>query len=347
MLCQISIFIHTLMEVAVAVLAYNNLNHLVEYLPGLIAYSPGAKVVVIDNGSTDGSVMWIRQHFPTVDVKELGRNYGFAEGYNRGLKQIKADVYLLINSDVRVTDGWLNPLIECMKRDPDIAAVQPKILSDIRPDSFEYAGAAGGFIDWLGYPFCRGRIFETLEIDHGQYDSATEVHWTSGACMAVRARAFELAEGFDPVFFAHQEEIDLCWRLRGLGYKLVCEPKSTVYHLGGGTLVYQSPRKTFLNFRNNLLMLAKNLNYPRILLVILVRLILDGIAGLRFLLQGKISHTLMIVKAHFSFYQKIPMIIKYRKHKLKKFSHPVVLWPKAILWEYFINKKRTYSQLSG
>ncbi|GCD79778.1 glycosyltransferase family 2 protein [Schleiferia thermophila] len=333
------------MEVAVAVLAYNNLNHLMRYLPDLISCSQNARVVVIDNGSTDGSVEWIREHCPAVDVIELGNNFGFADGYNRGLKQIKSDVYLLINSDVRVNKGWLEPLTNWLEKEPGIAAVQPKILSDRQPDRFEYAGAAGGFVDWLGYPFCRGRILETLEIDLGQYDSVTEVHWTSGACMAVRARAFEESGGFDPVFFAHQEEIDLCWRLRKLGYKLICEPKSVVYHLGGGTLSYHSPRKTFLNFRNNLLMLSKNMDFPRVIFVIFIRLILDGIAGIKFLIEGKVLHSWMIVKAHFSFYRLIPKVVKYRRFRSTTKLNSVKLWPRSILSEYFLKRKRTFSQL--
>ncbi|GCD78319.1 glycosyl transferase family 2 [Thermaurantimonas aggregans] len=332
------------MDVAIAILNYNGLRHLQQFLPDMILHSSGHRIVVIDNASTDESVQWLKAYYPEVEIVPLDSNYGFAGGYNRGLSQVNADVYLLINSDVKVTPGWTKPLIELLQSNLQIAAVQPKIKALLQPDYFEYAGAAGGYVDWLGYPFCRGRIFETLEKDCGQYDDTRQVFWTSGACMAIRAEAFWQAGGFDEAFFAHQEEIDLCWRLQRLGYVLYVEPKSVVYHLGGGTLDYQSPRKTFLNFRNNLMMLAKNMSMAQVLVVIPLRLLLDGVAGIRFLVSGKSALTWQIVRAHFSFYGHFSRLAKERKNFRVKNpkTHSVKLFRKTILVEYFLKGRRFF-----
>lgn len=332
------------MDVAIAILNYNGLRHLQEFLPGMIRHSAGHRIVVIDNASTDESVHWLKGHHPEVEIVQLDSNYGFAGGYNRGLSQITAEVYVLINSDVKVTQGWTHPLTRLLQSNLQIAAVQPKIKSLLQPEYFEYAGAAGGYIDWLGYPFCRGRIFDTLEEDKSQYDDPRQVFWTSGACMAIRAEAFWQAGGFDEAFFAHQEEIDLCWRLQRLGYTLYAEPGSVVYHLGGGTLHYHSPRKTFLNFRNNLMMLAKNMPMAQWLWVIPLRLLLDGVAGIQFLLSGKPALTWQIARAHFSFYAHIWHIWKERKSFQKKNPklQPVELYHRAIIVEYFLKGRRFF-----
>ena len=257
------------------------------YLPSVVEHTslPGCEVVVADNGSTDDSPEVLKTEFPSVKTIVLDRNYGFAEGYNRALAQIESTYTVLLNSDVEVTDGWLAPLLDYMDAQPDIAAVQPKIKSWERKDYFEHAGAAGGFLNSLGYPYCRGRVLWKVEADKGQYDSIVEVDWTSGACMCVRTQVYKDCGGLDASFFAHMEEIDLCWRMRNKGWRLVCLPQSVVYHLGGGSLHYDSPRKTYLNHRNNLLMIRKNKQHPGG--VLLVRFFLDYAAAVFYLLQGR------------------------------------------------------------
>ncbi len=257
------------------------------YLPSVVEHTslPGCEVVVADNGSTDDSLEVLKTEFPSVKTIVLDRNYGFAEGYNRALAQIESTYTVLLNSDVEVTDGWLAPLLDYMDAQPDIAAVQPKIKSWEHKDYFEHAGAAGGFLNSLGYPYCRGRVLWKVEADKGQYDSIVEVDWTSGACMCVRTQVYKDCGGLDASFFAHMEEIDLCWRMRNNGWRLVCLPQSVVYHLGGGSLHYDSPRKTYLNHRNNLLMIRKNKQHPGG--VLLVRFFLDYAAAVFYLLQGR------------------------------------------------------------
>ena len=257
------------------------------YLPSVVEHTslPGCEVVVADNGSTDDSLEVLKTEFPSVKTIVLDRNYGFAEGYNRALAQIESTYTVLLNSDVEVTDGWLAPLLDYMDAQPDIAAVQPKIKSWEHKDYFEHAGAAGGFLNSLGYPYCRGRVLWKVEEDKGQYDSTVEVDWTSGACMCVRTQVYKDCGGLDASFFAHMEEIDLCWRMRNKGWRLVCLPQSVVYHLGGGSLHYDSPRKTYLNHRNNLLMIRKNKQHPGG--VLLVRFFLDYAAAAFYLLQGR------------------------------------------------------------
>ena len=257
------------------------------YLPSVVEHTslPGCEVVVADNGSTDDSLEVLKTEFPSVKTIVLDRNYGFAEGYNRALAQIESTYTVLLNSDVEVTDGWLAPLLDYMDAQPDIAAVQPKIKSWEHKDYFEHAGAAGGFLNSLGYPYCRGRVLWKVEEDKGQYDSTVEVDWTSGACMCVRTQVYKDCGGLDASFFAHMEEIDLCWRMRNNGWRLVCLPQSVVYHLGGGSLHYDSPRKTYLNHRNNLLMIRKNKQHPGG--VLFVRFFLDYAAAVFYLLQGR------------------------------------------------------------
>ena len=301
------------LEVAVALLNWNGKRWLEKFLPGIVEKTPGAQIYVIDNRSSDGSVEWVRKHFPEVKIIGLVKNYGFAGGYNRGLKQIDEEYVVLLNTDVEVTDNWLPPLLKKLKENKQIVAVQPKIKNYNRKEYFEYAGAAGGFLDNLGYPYCDGRIGNRVEKDTGQYDREKEVFWTSGACMAVKRTPFLQSGGFDETFFAHQEEIDWAWRMRRQGYRFWYEPSATVFHVGGGNLGYERPQKTFLNFRNNLLMLLKNLPPAKLFPVIGTRLVLDGLAGLMFLLKGKPAHTWAIVRAHFAFYRLIPQYRKKRK----------------------------------
>ena len=268
------------MTVKVVILNWNGAKHLERFLPSVVSNTPeGVGIVVADNGSTDGSVSLLEERFPSVEIVRLPENYGFAEGYNRALSRIEADCYILLNSDVETPDGWCRPLTDALEADSTLAAVSPKIMSLDSPDTFEYAGACGGFIDALGYPFCRGRILSVIEKDRGQYDTPCDIFWASGACMACRSDVFHAVGGFDADFFAHQEEIDLCWRLYQAGRKIFCFPQSTVYHVGGGTLPKGNPRKTFLNFRNNLTMLWKNLPEEDLRPVMLWRWLLDYVAA--------------------------------------------------------------------
>lgn len=270
---------------SVVILNWNGVKHLRTYLPSVVAHTKGAAVIVADNGSTDESLEVLKSEFPSVQTIVLDQNYGFAEGYNRALAQIESEYVVLLNSDVEVTEGWLIPLLVYMESHPEVAAVQPKIRSWVRRDYFEHAGAAGGYINALGYPYCRGRVLWKVEQDKGQYDDTVTVDWTSGACMCVRTKVYKECGGLDASFFAHMEEIDLCWRMRNSGWQLACVPQSVVYHLGGGSLNYESPRKTYLNHRNNLLMIYKNKKHP--FGVLFVRFFLDYAAAFFYLLQGR------------------------------------------------------------
>lgn len=272
-------------KTAVIILNWNGAQMLRTYLPSVIAHTKGAEIIVADNGSTDDSLEVLHKEFPSVKTIVLDTNYGFAEGYNKAIEQVESEYVVLLNSDVEVTEGWLSPLLDYMTAHPEVAAVQPKIRAWRERDRFEHAGAAGGFLSWLGYPYCRGRRFGRVEQDHGQYDTIAEIDWTTGACMCVRTSVYKECGGLDAAFFAHQEEIDLCWRMRNKGWKLACIPQSVVYHLGGGSLSYDNPRKTFLNFRNNLLMIYKNRRFPWI--VLSLRFFLDYAAAAMFLATGK------------------------------------------------------------
>ena len=274
-------------QVAVVILNYNGSQMLRRFLPSVLANSPESEVIVADNASTDDSVAVMRNEFPSVPLLLLDKNYGFAEGYNRALQQVDAEYYLLLNSDVEVAEGWLAPLLEYMNVHEDVAACQPKLLSQKEKHLFEYAGAAGGFLDRYGYPFCRGRIFDAVESDEGQYDTITDLFWATGAALMVRSADYWSAGGLDGTFFAHMEEIDLCWRLRSRGRRVVCVPSGVAYHVGGATLSKSNPRKTFLNFRNNLLMLYKNLPANELRGVMFVRAMLDYVAATKFLLSAK------------------------------------------------------------
>ena len=274
-------------RVKIVILNWNGRDYLERFLPSLVSRTPGAGIVVADNGSTDDSVRFLERSYPQVELLRLDRNYGYAEGYNRALAGLNAEYFVLLNSDVEVTEGWLDPLVRTLDGDGSVAAVSPKIRSFGEPDKFEYAGAAGGFIDFLGYPFCRGRILDSIESDKGQYDDPREVFWASGACMAVRADVFRSLGGFDGDFFAHMEEIDLCWRMQLAGYRVRVVPGSTVYHLGGGTLTTDSPTKVFYNHRNNLAMLYKCASPVQRAVVAIVRPVLDLMAALSYLAQGR------------------------------------------------------------
>ncbi len=302
-------------HLAIVILNWNGKNWLQKFLPTVIKNSAGAEIFVIDNASTDHSVNYLQENFPSIHIICNRQNFGFAGGYNEGLKKIKADIYCLLNSDVEVTENWLLPVMQLFESDENIAAIQPKILDYNTPTQFEYAGAAGGLIDNLGYPYCRGRVFENLDTDLGQFNDETEIFWASGCCLFVRSSAFWEVNGFDERFFAHQEEIDLCWRLKNEGYKIWYTGISAVYHVGGGTLNKQSPMKTYLNMRNNLTMLLKNLPRTQLLWVLPARMILDGFAAFYFLIRQGPAHFWAVLRAHFSFYAHIPGTLKRRQRR--------------------------------
>ncbi|ROT47064.1 glycosyltransferase family 2 protein [Candidatus Cardinium hertigii] len=327
-------------SVAIVLLNYNGLALLKQYLPTLLLYSNGHNVIVVDNASTDGSVTYLQSYFPEVLCMVHDTNYGIAKGYNLALRQIKATYYLLLNNDVLVTEHWLSELLAIMEADFSIAFCQPKILSIIEPDRFDYAGAAGGFIDADGYPFCRGRIFNSIEKDRGQYDDTRAVFWASGACVLVRSKVFHDLGGFDELFFAHFEEIDMCWRAHLSGWKVYYCGTSKVYHLGGATIAYSSPRKTYLNFRNRALMLYKYQSNP--ILGTLKRLFLDVLAAFRMLYLGKFSHSWAICKAQIDFF-------KFKKKCMVNrsvFRLPHI-YKRSIVVYFFIKKNKLFSKISS
>jgi GT2 family glycosyltransferase len=325
---------------AIVILNYNGKKHLQTFLPSVVEHSADYRIIVADNGSTDDSVEFVRESFKSVELLLNTENLGFAGGYNWALPQVNANYYILLNSDVEVTQSWVSPLVELLESSDSIAACQPKIRSFTNRENFEHAGAAGGFIDKFGYPFCQGRIFDT-EKDTGQYDVDREIFWASGACLAIKAEEFHAADGFDGDFYAHMEEIDLCWRLKLKGKKVFYSHNSTIYHLGGGTLNKTNPRKTYLNYRNNLLMLLKNLPTAKILPTILARMCLDGISGIRHLLQGDFGDFWAIFSAHFAFYARIPTTLKKRNQP----SKVSLIYTKSIVVEYFLKKHRAFGKL--
>lgn len=332
-------------EVAVVILNWNGRRWLENFLPNVIRNSGEADIWVIDNASDDDSVEYLRKNFPGVGVLQNSENYGFAGGYNAGLAKISAKYYVLLNSDVAVEEGWLVSLKGFLENNPNVAAIQPKLRDYYRPEYFEYAGAAGGFIDMLGYPFCRGRIFDTLETDEGQYDVARPVFWATGACFFVRSKVFWEAEGLDERFFAHMEEIDLCWRIQRLGYEIYALPQVSAYHVGGATLPKSNPGKTFLNFRNNLMMLSKNLPAYHFWWVIPGRLLLDAVSGLSFLLKGQKGDFLAIIKAHWAFFSQISYVFGLRSQSghFPGFAQLKGVCTVSIVWQYFIRRKRVFS----
>ena len=325
-------------KIAVVILNWNGQKLLEQFLPSVILYSNEAVVYVADNASTDDSILFIKKTFPTVKIIENKFNYGYAKGYNEALKYVEEEIYAIVNSDIEVTENWLQPIIETFNNEINTAIIQPKILDFKNKSYFEYAGAAGGFIDKYGYPFCRGRLFNSIEKDYGQYNDSCEIFWASGACFFIRKDVFNTLNGFDDHFFAHQEEIDLCWRAFNKNYIVKYNSKSVVYHVGGATLTLGNPKKTFLNFRNSLLMLVKNLPKNKILTVLLIRMLLDGVAGFQFIAKGKFAHFLAILKAHYSFY--CLFFIYYKKRELHQSEKYYKL--KSIVYKYYINNEKVY-----
>jgi GT2 family glycosyltransferase len=329
---------------AVVILNYNGVKWLKLFLPNVIENSQeDADVIVIDNASTDESIAFLQKEFPKIQVVLLPENYGFAGGYNQGLKELDYTYLVLLNSDVEVSKDWVKAPIKLLEDNPNIAACQPKILAYNDKKSFEYAGASGGFIDKYGYAFCRGRMVDELELDKGQYQDAIPIFWATGACMFIRSEIYNKMGGFDESFFAHFEEIDLCWRIKNEGHAIYCEPESTVYHVGGGTLNSDSPRKTFLNFRNSLSMLYKNLPKKKVFPIIFIRLILDGLIGIKFLLSGKISHTLAIIKGHFAFYGRISEL---KKKRTQASQYPSETFLGNLITEYILKGNKSFPKLN-
>jgi GT2 family glycosyltransferase len=336
---------------AIVILNWNGIDYLKMFLGTVVKHSLNEETVVYvaDNGSTDGSIEWITDNIKEVKLIILDKNYGFAGGYNKALTEPDADYFVLMNSDIEVTEGWLNPLVSFMDNNSDVASCQPKIKSYSNRDQFEYAGAAGSFIDKYGYPFCRGRIFDKIEKDIGQYDTQIDVFWSSGACMIVRADAWKKCGGFDDVFFAHMEEIDLCWRFNKAGYRVSYLPVATVYHVGGGALPYNSPFKTFLNFRNSLFMLYKNLPDNGLHMILFVRKLLDGLACIMFLLKGNFRYVRSVWQAHIEYYRNISALrTKRRKVKEMETGHlPAPILNKSVVFEFYIKGNKTFDRLKA
>jgi len=330
-----------LKKIAVVILNWNGAKLLEQFLPSVMEHSDDATIYVVDNASTDSSIEVLKTKFPSVNIIQNDGNYGFAKGYNVALQQVEEDYYALVNSDVEVTEGWLAPILTVFDKELNVSIIQPKILDYKNKEYFEYAGAAGGFIDQYGYPFCRGRIFDTIEKDNGQYDDETEIFWASGACFFIRKEIYRKLNGFDCEFFAHQEEIDLCWRAFNLGYKAKYTSKSVVYHIGGATLKESNPKKTFLNFRNSLLMLTKNLPKNKLPSIIFVRLLLDGLAGIQFIFKGKFNHFWVIIKAHFHYYHLINKTLKKRKAPQSENYYYI----KSIVYKYFVKNGTVFEKL--
>jgi len=324
-------------------LNWNGKKLLETFLPSIVNFSSEkAEIFVADNASTDESIFYVKKHFPSVNIIENNINGGYAKGYNDALQAVKANIYCLINSDVEVTENWLSPILEVFDTEKNVAIIQPKILDYKDKYSFEYAGAAGGFIDFFGYPYCRGRVFNSLEKDNHQFDDTTEIFWASGACFFIRSKVFHELKGFDEDYFAHQEEIDLCWRTQNLGFDIKYVGTSTVFHIGGATLQETNPHKTYLNFRNSLLNVVKNVPKKWFLIVVLSRLILDGIAGIKFLLELRPIHTIAILKAHLSFYKNLPLFLKKRRKIIKKQTYFTHI---SIVWQYFVLGKKKFQEL--
>lgn len=335
-------------DTAVVILSYNSRKWHELFLPGIVRESrSGYDVIVVDHCSPDDTSDFIRNNFPDVGLIRLEENHGFAWGYAEALKQIKAKYYILLSADFEVTTGWYAPLHTFMESHPDIAACQPKVRYYREKEYFEYAGAAGGFMDKWGYLFCRGRIFSTLEKDHGQYDSNMAVFWASGGCLMLRSDIYHQVGGLDPDLYAHMEEVDLCWRMKNAGYRIACTGQSTVFHVGGSIITYGSPQKTFYNFRNNLILLLKNDKASRLWWLLPLRLILDGIAGVQFLFKGDFKNIIAIIRAHFSFYRSFRFWSKKRKaaQAMVKQRNEEGIYPKSIILDYFLQSKKTFSNL--
>ena len=334
------------MTTAVVILNWNGKKMLERFLPSVTAHTQGdAEVIIADNGSTDDSLDFVRAQYPGLRIIELDKNYGFAGGYNRALQQVQADYYVLLNDDVEVTPGWIEPVVAQMQQHPDTAICQPKLLMYDQRDTFEYAGGAGGFLDKYGYPFCRGRMFTSLEQDNGQYNTPGEIFWASGAAMFVRADVWHQLGGLDDDFFAHMEEIDFCWRAKNAGYRVEYCPQSTVFHVGGGTLPKSNPRKTYLNFRNNMALLYKNLPKRRLAWVMCSRIVLDYVAGFKFLMERKPKEFSAVVDAHKAFYKWLPQL-KKKRQGLKQQSRVSGMYQGLLLIDYYLLGKKKHSDLT-
>lgn len=331
------------MKIAIVILNWNGKKLLEQFLPSVVNFSlRDATIYLADNASTDASIGYVKEFFPAVKIVENTINGGYAKGYNDALRSIDADIYCLLNSDIEVTENWLKPIIKVFKSDKKTAIIQPKLLDFNDKTKFEYAGAAGGFIDLFGYPYCRGRIFNHLETDKAQFNDETDILWASGACLFIRSNVYHLLDGLDEDYFAHQEEIDLCWRAKNCGYKIKYVGTSTVYHIGGATLQETNPQKTFLNFRNSLFNILKNIPKKLLLFVLISRLILDGIAGIKFILELRPIHTLAILKAHLSFYKNFFKFLEKRKKLNKNQEYKFF---NSIVWQHFILGRKKFKDL--
>ncbi|MCK0145480.1 glycosyltransferase family 2 protein [Arenibacter sp. F26102] len=331
-----------MLKIAIVILNWNGEALLEKFLPSVTTFSQEAELYVADNASTDGSIAFLKKNYPQINIIQNLSNGGYAKGYNDALPKVNADIYCLLNSDVEVTKDWLLPIIKEFKENPSAAIIQPKILDYKNKTHFEYAGAAGGFIDKYGYPFCRGRIFNELEEDNGQYNDVKEIFWATGACLFIRREVFDELKGFDEDYFAHQEEIDLCWRAKNKGHGVFYVGGSMVYHLGGSTLSSMNPQKTFLNFRNSLYSIVKNLPFKKAFPIILLRLVMDGLAGINFIFQGRSKHCWAILRAHFSFYKNFINIFKKREkaHFIRNYYAT-----KSIVWSHYVNHVKKFNIL--
>lgn len=338
------------MKISIVILNWNGAEYLQQFLPKLIEHTqiPDVEIVVADNASSDGSLQVLAVDFPMVKVIALEKNFGFAEGYNKALSQLEAEYFLLLNSDVEVSENWLQPLLDCMRENPKVAVCQPKIRSFHAREYFEYAGASGGFIDTFGYPFCRGRVLKNLEKDTGQYDDVANIFWATGACFLVRAEVFREVSGFDSDFFAHFEEIDFCWRLRSRNYEIACVPQSVVYHVGGGTLSAESPYKTYLNYRNNLLMLYKNLPAERLKKVMFARYFLDYLSTLHLAITGRFGNALKVFKARRDYKKMRKNYTEIRQKNIRQTTNPEIaeIYPKSMIFQYYFKGEKTYAELT-
>jgi len=332
------------LKIAIVILNWNGRKLLEKFLPSVVQFSEGqADIYVADNNSSDDSIEFLLKNYPQVEIVQNETNGGYAKGYNDALARINADVYALVNSDIEVTEGWLNPVIEEFKKNRKTGIVQPKLLDFKDKSKFEYAGAGGGFVDFMGYPFCRGRIFMELEKDKGQYDDSANIFWASGACFFIRSEIYHQLGGFDEDYFAHQEEIDLCWRVQNEGLQVRYVGSSCVYHVGGATLRESHPRKTFLNFRNSLFTIAKNVPKRYVFIVVLFRLLLDAVAGVKFVVELRPIHTWSIIKAHLSFYAHLPTMM--RKRRKLSFKQTRYFHCFSIVWQHFILRKKKFSDI--
>lgn len=337
-------------RIGIVILNWNGKNLLEQFLPSVVAHSKRewADIIIADNASSDDSIPFLENNYPDLQIIKLDKNYGFADGYNKSLEQLSHTYFVLLNSDVEVTENWLDPIYHQFEKDPSIAAAQPKIKAFHNKTEFEYAGASGGFLDYLGYPFCRGRILDTIETDRKQYNSVTDVFWASGASLFIRSEIYNNVGGLDGDFFAHMEEIDLCWRIKNQGHRIIAEPKSTVYHVGGATLPNHSSRKLFLNFRNNLFMLHKNLPEKKFYTILLQRMIMDGVAALKFLVNGEFSNFSAVFKAHLSYYSMLSKMRQKRKKLVplvSKINHKEI-YKNSIVFDFYLRKRRYFSDIT-